>query len=252
MPPTPEFADFEAPPEPAPLSEVARLTGVFFSPGKTFQDIAKRPHWFVPVLLGMIVTTTFLYLFSQRVGWELFFRQQNAQNVQVQNLTEEQRVQAERIQQAIAKYLTWGSGLIAPLFVAVVISGVLKFLADTVMGAGIGFKKTLAVVTYGTLPNLIKSGLAILVMYLKPPDEFDLQNPLMVNAAAFLPADASAWMKALGSSLDLFTFWCMILIAIGLAAAAKRLTAGKAFGMILFPWALIVIISVGFSAAFRR
>jgi hypothetical protein len=44
----------------------------------------------------------------------------------------------------------------------------------------------------------------------------------------------------------------MILIAIGLAAGAKRLTTGKAFGMILFPWALIVIISVGFTAAFRR
>jgi hypothetical protein len=252
MTPTPEFAEFEAAPEPAPLNEFSRLTGVFFAPGKTFQDIAKRPRWFVPVLIGMIVTTAYLYLFSQRVGWELFFRQQNAQNVQVQNLSAEQRAQAERVQTVIAKYITWGSGLVGPLFGALVIAGVLQFLASVVMGAGISFKNTLAAVTYGTLPNLIKTGLAVLVMYLKPPDEFDLQNPLMVNAAAFLPSDASAWMKALGSSFDLFTFWCMILIAIGLAAGAKRLTTGKAFGMILFPWALIVIISVGFTAAFRR
>jgi hypothetical protein len=206
----------------------------------------------MPVLLGMLVTTTFLYLFSQRVGWEQFFRAQNAQSAQLQNLEPQQRARAEAIQAAIGKYITWGSGLLGPLLAAVVIAGVLKFLADTVMGAGIGFKKTLAVVTYGTLPNLLKSGLAILVMYLKPPDEFDLQNPLMVNAAAFLPADAAAWMKTLGASFDLFTFWCMILMSIGLAAAAKRMTAGKAFGMILFPWALVVIISVGATAAFRR
>jgi hypothetical protein len=120
------------------------------------------------------------------------------------------------------------------------------------MGAGIGFKKTLAVVTYGTLPNLLRTGLSTLVMYLKPPDEFDLQNPLMVNAAAFLPADAAAWMKSLGASFDLFTFWCMVLMAIGFAAAAKRMSTGKAFGMLLFPWALVVIVSAGFAAAFRR
>ena len=120
------------------------------------------------------------------------------------------------------------------------------------MGAGIGFKKTLAVVTYARLPYLLSAGLSILVMYLKPADEFDLSNPLMVNAAAFLPAASATWMKALGAAFDLFTFWSMALMAIGFAAAAKRMSTGKAFGMILFPWALYVILSVGGAAAFRR
>jgi hypothetical protein len=252
MTPTPEFADFEAPPEPAPMSEIGRLAGVFFSPGTAFADIAKRPRWFVPVLLGMIVTTTFLYLFSQRVGWEQFLRAQNAQSTQLQSMEPAARAQIEATQLRITPYISWISGLTVPLIGSLVIAGVLKFLADTVMGAGIGFKKTLAVVTYGGLPNLLKSGLSILVMYLKPPDEFDLQNPLMVNAAAFLPADAASWMKALGSSLDLFTFWCMALMAIGFAAAAKRMSTGKAFGMILFPWTLYLIVTVGLAAAFRR
>ena len=52
----------------------------------------------------------------------------------------------------------------------------------------------------------------------------------------------------IGASFDLFTFWCMILVAIGLGAASKRLSAGKAFGIILFPWALIVILPVGAAA----
>ena len=248
---TPEFDDLEAP-EPAPLSEVARLAGVFFSPGKTFKDIAKRPRWFVPVILGMIVTTAFLYLFSQHVGWELFMRQQMEQNAQFQNMDGAARAQAEAVQARIIPYITWGSGIIGPIFAALLIAGVLAFLANVVMGAGIGFKNVLAAVTYGTLPNLVKSILAILVMFLKPPDEFDLQNPLMVNAAAFIPSDAAVWMKTLGASLDLFTFWCIFLIAIGLASASKRLSTGKAFGMILFPWLLIVILQVGAAAAFRR
>jgi len=250
MPPTPEFAEFETA-ESTPMSEVGRLTGVFFSPGQAFADIGKRPRWFVPVLLGMIVTTVFLYLFSQRVGWDTFFREQNAQSAQLQNLEPAARARAEAVQMQLATYITWISGLIAPLLVAICMAGVLTFLADVVMGAGIGFRKTLAVVTYGTLPNLLRTLLSIVVMYLKPPDEFDLRNPIMVNAAVLLPPDASEWMKALGGSLDLFTFWCMILMSIGFAAAAKRMTAGKAFGMILFPWALWVILTVGATAAFR-
>ena len=66
------------------MSEIGRLAGVFFSPGKAFADIAKRPSWYVPILLSIIVTTTFLYLFSQRVGWEQFLRAQNAQSAQLQ------------------------------------------------------------------------------------------------------------------------------------------------------------------------
>lgn len=246
----PEFAEIEEAPEAPPMSEIGRLTGVFFSPGVAFKDIAARPRWWVPVLLGMIVTTTFLYLFSQKIGWEQFLRQQMAQGGQVQDAA--QRAQFEAIQGRILPYITRGSGLLGPLAGSLVISGVLLFLANVVMGASITFKNALAAVTYGTLPSLLRTGLSILVMYLKPPEEFDLRNPLMVNAAVFLPPDSAVWMQTLGASFDLFTFWTMILIAIGLAAASKRMSAGKAFGMILFPWALIVILQVGAAAAFRR
>jgi len=246
-----EIPEFAPPPEPPPMSEGSRLLNIFFSPGKAFADIARRPRWWTPVILAALVTTAYLYQFSQRVGWELFFRQQNAQNLQLQQLDGAARARAEALQMMLAKYLTWVSGLIGPLIAALIIAAVLKFFADTIMGAGIGYKKTLAAVTYGTLPNLLKTGLAMLVMLLKPADEFDLQNPVMVNAALFVPSDAAAWIKGLAASFDLFTFWCMALIAIGIAAGAKRMSAGKAFGMILFPWILMVILGAGFTAAFR-
>ena len=89
-------------------------------------------------------------------------------------------------------------------------------------------------------------------MYLKPPDEFDLSNPTMFNVGAFLGTGTPLWMQRLGGSLDLFSFWCMILIAIGMAAVAGRskMTFGKALGVILFPWALYVILRTGSAAAF--
>jgi hypothetical protein len=82
---TPEHAP-ELPPAPPPIatqpdptdlpkmSEAARLAGVFFSPGKAFADIARRPRWWIPVILSAILSTVFLNAFTQRVGWESVIR----------------------------------------------------------------------------------------------------------------------------------------------------------------------------------
>ncbi|MEP6961888.1 MAG: YIP1 family protein, partial [Acidobacteriota bacterium] len=133
-----------------------------------------------------------------------------------------------------------------------IIALVLKLLADTILGAEIGFKRTLAAVTYGSLPNLLVAGLATIVMYSKPTDEFDLQNPLMFNAGAFLAQSTPLWIKTLAGAFDMFSFWVMLLIAMGLhAASPKKMSTGKAFGMILFPWALILILRTGAAAVSR-
>ncbi len=205
------------------MSEPARLAGVFFSPGAAFADIAKRPSWWVPIVLAMIVTTVFLYLFSERVGWENFISRQLDQSAQGQNMTAQQRQQVLGFYALAGKAIAFVGGLLGPVISATLIAAVLKFLADTVMGAGIGFKRMMAIVAYGTLPNLLAGFLAILVMYLKPPDEFDLSNPTMFNIGAFLGTGTPLWMQRLGGSFDLFSFWCMILIAIGMAAAARKM-----------------------------
>lgn len=232
------------------MSEPARLAGVFFSPGKAFQDIARRPSWWVPIVLSMIVTTAYMYLFSERVGWEQMVARQLDQSVQGQNMTAQQRQQALAFYRVAGPALSIGVGVLGPIFFTALFAGVFKFLADTIMGARIGFKRMMAVVAYGSLPNLLAALLAILVMYLKPPEEFDINNPLMFNVGAFLAQSSPTWMKQLGSSLDLFSFWCMFLIAIGIAAAGHKMSIGKAWGVILFPWALYVILKVGSAAMF--
>ena len=63
-------------PSPAGMGEFARITGVFFEPAKTFQDIAERPRWIVPALLVIVVSLVYMGLYSQHVGWERMFRHQ--------------------------------------------------------------------------------------------------------------------------------------------------------------------------------
>jgi hypothetical protein len=98
----------------------------------------------------------------------------------------------------------------------------------------------MAIVAYGFLPLLIQTGLSMVVLYLKDPEEFNLQNPLMFNVGAYLSPDTPAALRALGSSIDLFSLWIMVLLAIGISAAARKISFGKALAGIIFPWALFV------------
>jgi hypothetical protein len=247
MTPATDMPEFVPAAEPAPMSEPARLAGVFFSPGKAFADIAKRPRWWVPILLSTVLTTGYLYLYSQHIGWVQMITQQLDRNP---SMPAEQRDAAIRIYRDYGGYITFGSGLTIPILASLVIAGVLKFLADIIMGASVGFKRMLAICTYAGLPNILSTMLATMVMYLKPPADFDLQNPLMINAGAFVAPNAPLWIQTGAAAFDLFSFWVMILMAIGIhAAAGKKMSTAKAFGMVLFPWALYQILRVGATAA---
>ena len=129
------------------------------------------------------------------------------------------------------------------LVIAVVLMGLMNWLG----GAGVSFRQAFSVTSYAFLPSAISSILALVVMLLKNPEDFDLQNPLPANLGAFLsPQDTPKWLHALASSFDLFSFWLMLLLALGFSVASgKKLKFGKALTLILVPWALVVLIKMG-------
>jgi len=239
------------PSEPPPLSkmsEPARLAGVFFSPGKAFADIARRPRWWIPVILSAILSTVYLNAFTQRVGWESVIRPAMEKNQSTQNMPVQQREQLIRTTAGLYKYVGYWSILISLLSVFI-IAVILMFLFDTMMSAGIGLKRMMAIVAYAFLPMMIYTALSMVVLFLKDPDEFNLQNPLMFNVGAYLSTDAPAALRSLGSSIDLFSLWVIVLLAIGISAAAHKISFGKALAGVALPWALYVCIKVGAAAA---
>jgi len=130
-----------------------------------------------------------------------------------------------------------------------IVAVILMFLFDTMMSAGIGLKRMMAIVAYGFLPLVIQTALSMVVLYLKDPEEFNLRNPLMFNVGAFMSPDSPAALRALGSSIDLFSLWIIILLAIGVSAAGRKISFGKAFAGIALPWALLVCLKVAAAAA---
>jgi len=223
------------------MSEAARLAGVFFSPGKAFADIARRPRWWIPVILTALLSTIYLNAFTQRVGWESVIRPAIERLPNSQAMTAQQREQAITRAAGIYKYVGYGSALLTLAYVFIV-AVLLMFLFDTIMSAGVGLKRMMAMVAYAFLPLVIQTALSMVVLFLKDPDEFNLQNPLMFNVGAYLSPDAPAALRALGSSIDLFSIWIIVLLAFGVSAAARKLSFGKAFAGIAIPWMVLVVL----------
>ena len=240
------------PPIPAPeqnLNELQRILGVFFSPGKAFADIARRPRWWIPILLIGIASSIYLNAYSQRVGFERLIRQTLDQSSRADNMTAQQRQQAITMGASVARIIAYGGAIVTGVIGVVLTAAVMVFMANNLMGGKINFNSMMGIVSYAFLPQLLVVALSMLVLYLKAPDDFDLRNPLLFNAGAFLPSGSATWIKSLASSFDLFSFWIMGLIACGISAASPKIRAVKAFGGVLFAWALFVALRTAYVAA---
>jgi hypothetical protein len=230
------------------MSEAARLGGIFFSPGKAFADIARRPRWWIPLILIAILSTIYLNAFTQRVGWDSVIRPAIESNQATQSMTAQQREQLIITYEGFYKYVGYLS-VVGTLFSVFIVAVILMFLFDTMMSAGVGLKRMMAIVAYGILPLVIQTALSMVVLFLKDPEEFNLRNPLMFNIGAYMSADSPAALRALGSSIDLFSLWILVLLAIGVSAAGRKVSFGKAFTGIFSLWALLVCLKVAAAAA---
>jgi hypothetical protein len=223
------------------MSEFARLTGVFFSPGAAFADIAKRPRWWVPILVLGVLGIVSTYIFSQQVGFEIAIRAAMDRSPQALQIPPQQREQMINLQVGVAKYAAYGTVVFLTIAYAL-IAAVLKFLFDVILGADIGFKRMLAIVSYSSLPNFLVTILSIAVFFMKAPEDIDLQNPLAFNLAAYLPDDSPGWLRGFGATMDLFSFWIIGLLGIGVSRASRKISTAKAIVTILFPWSLWVLL----------
>lgn len=235
-------AAFES--EPAPLSELSRVTGVVFEPSKTFADIAKRPAWVIPLVLVVLFSLVYLYAFSVHVGWERGITKAIDSSARVAQLPPEQRQRAIEMQLKFAPIAGYaGVVLFTPLYYLIA-AGVLTGIVKGLLDVPVAFKQAFAVMAYASaVPRIIFSVLSGVVMFLQNPDDFDMQNPFVSNAGALMnPETSSKFVHSLAGSLDVFNIWVMFLIATGLkAAGGGKLSFGAAVFAVLTPWAVWVL-----------
>jgi hypothetical protein len=234
------------------MGEFSRIVGVFFEPSKTFRDIAERPAWIVPMILVILAVMGIITAESQHIGWDRIFRHQMETNSRFQQMPADQREQQLAIQEKFASVGGYVFALIGVPVSDLIIAAVLLGIAGGLMGGGMRFKQVFAVVAYSGLPGVLTAILTVVVIFLKNPDDFNMQNPLAFNLGAFMdPNTGSKFVYSLAGSLDLFVLWMIVLMATGLkAAAGKKLTFTGALVAVLLPWAVVVLGKAAIAGAF--
>jgi hypothetical protein len=200
----------------------------------------------------MVFSLSYMVLFGQHVGWERMIRHQTEMSSRSAQMSPEQREQGIQMGLKVAPIFAYVGVLLGVPLGTLIWAAVLLGIVKGMMSAQVRLKQVFAIICYAGMPGLIMVLLAIAVMFLKPPDDFNLQNPLVFNPGAFMdPTTTSKFLYSLASSLDLFRLWQLVLIGIGLkAAGGKTLSMGGAMTAVFLPWAIWVLGAAAIAGAF--
>ena len=236
---------------PAAISPFGRVIGVFFSPKATFEDIVRKPSWLLPILLTTILSIAVSVSINQRMNWREFMSQQIEKSPRAAQLSAEQKQQQIEGGAKFTPIVTYTIGVCGPILATLIIGLIMWGAYSLIGGISTNFSTAFSITAHAFLTGLVSSPLLILTLFLKPFGTADLENPLATNLAALLSEDAAKWLVALCKSIDLFTFWTLILLAIGFAAVnTKKLKGAKPFTVAFGVWAVWVVCRVGWAFIF--
>lgn len=240
-----------APEAQASISPFGRVIGVFFSPGKTFEDIVRKPSWLPPMALELVLAIAVCFCLNQRMNWREYVGQQIEKSPRAAQMSADQKQQQIETSAKYAPVFTYvfgvGGQIIVVLGTALVMWGAFSLLG----GVSTNFGTSFGITAHAFLTGLISSPLFILILYLKPFGTVDLENPLATNLAAILPDESAKWLLALCKSVDIFVIWLLILLAIGFAAVnPKKLKGSKPYMIAFSVYAVFVVLRVGWAFIF--
>ncbi|MGH9774307.1 MAG: YIP1 family protein [Candidatus Acidiferrales bacterium] len=233
------------------ISAFGRIVGVITNPKATFTDIARKPSWILPIVLFVVLNCVVTFAFGQRVGWRSFMEKQFENNPRTANLTADQRQQQLDSAVKIAPIFGYVGTIVGVPVVALIVAGILLGIFNVMAGAGTNFKTSLAIVAHGWVPGLIGGILGLILIYIKDPSTVDIQHLVASNLGVLTQNDSAKWLVALLTSIDIFTFWVIALMAVGYSATnPKKVKFGKACTLIFVAWAVYVVLKVGWTAVF--
>jgi Yip1 domain len=243
------------PEAPQQMGALARVFGALFSPRATFEDIARKPGWLLPILILIVLNLAVIGVFSNHVGWRAFIEKQDLQSRRAQQqmaqMTPQQKERMISIQVKAAPIFGYVFGVIGTPIVFLIIGAIFMGIFNATAGASLDFKTSFSIAAHAWLPFMILGLLGILVLYLKPPDTVDLQNLVASNVGALLSKSAPMWLQTLCNSLDVFSFWVIGLLALGYSVARpKKLKMSTTLAWVVGVWLVFVLLRTGLAAMF--
>ncbi len=240
-PPPPEHI---APKEQPEMSELASLGNIFIEPGRTFEDMRRKPRFILAIVIMSMLITAFSFGIYYKVGdkgMREFASQQLDKNPQTSSMSGQQRESALDLGMTIGTVIRY----ILPVFMIIffLIGGLIYWLASKAFGGSGGYLQSLSTWVYGSFPPTVVAMLCnFIALTFKNVDDIDIaaaqnEGGLLPSSLGALIPKTMPMVGAFGGMFDLFLIWGWVLGIIGLKKTL-RLSSGLAMAITII---LIVI-----------
>lgn len=227
--------------EEATMGGFSKIVNTFFEPRKVFETLRVKPTWLIPfIILAVLGMASFWFTYPLIMKDVITNIEENEQ------IPEEQKeIIIERI--GGADHPPIYQMAFAPVGVIVyflLISVVLYFVFNVLLGGDSSFKRVLSVFSYSSLIAIPKAIVHLPLAFAKKTA--DIQTSLAIILS---PEAKGTFLQRILSGFDIFTLWQVILIALGLSVMYK-FTMKRSFSVVLILWILLIFAGAGLSALF--
>lgn len=223
------------------------LFAVLISPGEGFAAVAARPTFALALVLLAVLGVSAVWLGMSKVTVQDLLSTIEESGREVPPSIRED---PERIISVMRWTQAATAAILAPaMYLA--LAGIFMVLFR-LLGSDVGFRGSLATTVHGFLPFGLAAIAGIAIALGK--DQIRLQD---MQAGGLVPShlgvfageDAGKMLRGLLGSVDLFSAWCVTLLATGYRAVA-RVTRGAAWGVVGGVWLVGVLIKLLIIAVF--
>lgn len=229
-------------------SPLARVAGVFGSPGPTFESIARRPSWLLPIVISTVLSIAATAAIVPRMDFDTAVREAFAKRGI--SASEERIERTVEVQKKFAGFFAYVWALFAGALVALVLATVF-WISFKAFGWDLAFRQSFGVTAHALLPYIGATMLLILfVTRLDLVNPADLGDLTHANLGFLVDRHANPVLNSIARSIDVFTLWVLALLVIGFAAAAK-VPRRKAAILIVSLWGIYALGKAGWTAIFH-
>ena len=225
-----------------------RLLGLtLFSPRAAFESIARRPVFLLVLAVLVLLGAAAVGIGFSKVSAEDYMRslEEAGRPVPPQFSDDPDKMMS------IVRAVALGSALLLQPVVYLALAG-LFLVAFRLLGSEINYRRSLSVTLHGMLPMAVAAVAGIAIAYARgriSMEEVQGGSLVMSNLGLLAGEATSKAVRALLTSIDLFSAWSIALLALGYRIVG-RVSAGAAWGTVGVLWLLGILIKVGLAAAF--
>ena len=208
------------------MSLIAKIAGIFLEPGKTFRNLSRSPNFIAPLVIVMLASLLFtIFALPIIVKSSLEMQREKLEEL---DTPQEQIDQQLEIAKKFIKPFALVAAPISTVVIALIITGIMLFAGNIVMGGESKYKMMLSLYCYSDLVDVIAFAVRLPLVLNKGTME------VYISLAALMPEamKETIWFK-IAAVFDIFVIWKLILISVGMGIVYKTKTHKPLLIMVL-------------------